>query len=54
MPLATDTGWGLRAAALAGDDLCEAAGQEIDFPQTKADRLATGDPRLSIDERSDA
>jgi Alpha/beta hydrolase domain len=51
VPLATYTGWGLRAAAFAGDDLCDLAGQKIDFRQTKADRLAVGDPRLSIEER---
>lgn len=51
VPLATYTGWGLRAAAFAGDDLCDMAGQKIDFRQTKADRLAVGDPRLSIEER---
>ena len=46
VPVATYTGWGLRAAAFAGDDLCDMAGQKIDFRQTKADRLAAGDPRL--------
>jgi hypothetical protein len=51
VPLATYTGWALRAAAFAGDDLCDAAGQKIDFRQTKADRQAVGDPRLSIEER---
>jgi hypothetical protein len=51
VPLATYTGWGLRAAAFAGDDLCDAAGQKIDFAQTKPDRLALGDPRRSIEER---
>jgi Alpha/beta hydrolase domain len=51
VPLATYTGWGVRAAAFAGDDLCDAAGQKIDFLQTKSERLATGDPRLSIEER---
>jgi hypothetical protein len=51
VPLATYTGWALRAAAFAGDDLCELAGQKIDFQQTEADRLAVGDPRLSIEER---
>ena len=51
VPLATYTGWALRAAAFAGDDLCDAAGQKIDFQQTKADRLAVGDPRRSIEER---
>ena len=51
VPDATYTGWGVRAAAFAGDDLCDAAGQKIDFLQTKAERLAIGDPRLSIEER---
>jgi hypothetical protein len=51
VPLATYTGWGLRAAAFAGDDLCDAAGQKIDFVLTQAGRLASGDPRLSIEER---
>lgn len=51
VPLATYTGWALRAAAFASDDLCDVAGQKIDFQQTKADRLAVGDPRLSIEER---
>ncbi|MDQ3011187.1 MAG: alpha/beta hydrolase domain-containing protein [Acidobacteriota bacterium] len=51
VPLATYSGWGLRAAAFAGDDLCDAAGQKVDFRLTKAERLAAGDPRLSIEER---
>ncbi|MBA3439097.1 MAG: hypothetical protein H0T92_04425, partial [Pyrinomonadaceae bacterium] len=51
VPLATYTGWALRAAAFAGDDLCDAAGQKIDFRQTKTERLVIGDPRLSIEER---
>lgn len=50
VPLATYTGWSLRAGAQAGDG-CEGAGQMIAFAKTKADRLATGDPRLSIEER---
>src|SRR5439155_11457538 len=50
VPLATYTGWALRAGAHANDG-CEAAGQMIAFPKTKADRLASGDPRLSIAER---
>jgi hypothetical protein len=51
VPLATYTGWGVRAAAFGGDDLCDAAGQKIDFHQTRAERLAFGDPRPSIEER---
>lgn len=41
-------GWGLRAGPADG---CDAAGQKVDFPKTKADREATGEPRLSIAER---
>jgi len=51
VPLATYTGWNLRATAFAGDDLCDAAGQKIDFRQTKAERIAAGDPRPSLEER---
>jgi hypothetical protein len=50
-PLATYAGWGLRAAAFAGDDLCDAFGQKLDFQQTKAERLAMGDTRPSVEER---
>jgi hypothetical protein len=50
VPLATYTGWALRAGPQSNDG-CEAAGQSIPFPKTKADRLASGDPRLSIEER---
>jgi hypothetical protein len=50
VPLATYTGWALRAAP-QNNDGCESSGQYIPFPKTKADRLASGDPRLSIEER---
>ena len=50
VPLATYTGWALRSGPQANDG-CEAAGQYIPFPKTKADRIASGDPRLSIEER---
>src|SRR5438105_3720214 len=50
VPLATYTGWALRAGPQANDG-CEAAGQYIPFAKTKAERLASGDPRLSIEER---
>ena len=50
VPLATYTGWALRAAP-QNDDGCEGPGQYIPFPKTKADRIASGDPRLSIEER---
>jgi hypothetical protein len=50
-PTATYTGWGLRAAPAGGNEGCDAAGQKIDFLKTRAERLAAGDPRLSIEER---
>ena len=51
VPLATYSGWNLRALSFAGGDLCDQSGQKIDFLQTRAERLAAGDPRLSIEER---
>ena len=48
VPVATYTGWALRADGLDG---CDAAGQRIPFARTKAERLASGDPRLSLEER---
>jgi Alpha/beta hydrolase domain len=55
VPLATYTGWALRAQA-PGDpepivDGCDASGQRIPFAATLADRLASGDPRPSLQER---
>jgi hypothetical protein len=51
VPTATYTGWALRAAMFAGDDLCDAAGQQIPFARTRTERLAAGDPRRSLAER---
>jgi Alpha/beta hydrolase domain len=48
VPVATYTGWALRADGLDG---CDAAGQQVPFAKTKAERLAAGDPRPSIEER---
>jgi hypothetical protein len=50
-PLATYSGWNLRAYPPAANDGCDAAGQKVDFPATRADRLSRGDSRLSIEER---
>jgi hypothetical protein len=50
VPLATYTGWALRRGAQANDG-CEAAGQYIPFAKTTADRVASGDPRPSVEER---
>jgi len=50
VPLATYTGWALRSGAQANDG-CEGTGQMIAFARTKAERLASGDPRFSVEER---
>jgi hypothetical protein len=51
VPLATYTGYGFRAAEFGGPDLCDAAGQRIPFAATRRERLASGDPRPSLEER---
>lgn len=55
VPIATYTGLGLRAADPRDPvpivDGCDALGQMIPFAKTKSDRLASGDPRLSLEER---
>ena len=51
VPLATYTGWNLRAVPARGDDGCDSFGQQIDFAKTKAERIASGDPRPSLEER---
>ncbi|MBI3049716.1 MAG: hypothetical protein HYY76_15535 [Acidobacteria bacterium] len=50
-PIATTTGWALRRAGLGENEGCEASGQHIAFAKTKAERMAAGDPRLSLEER---
>ena len=47
----TDTGWNLRAPGPRGMDLCGLSGAFIAFVETRADRLASGDPRRSLQER---
>jgi len=52
VPLATYTGWNLRAAGIgAPDELYSMAGSFIPLARTKADRVKAGDPRLSVEER---
>jgi hypothetical protein len=52
VPLATYTGWNLRDPSIgAPGQRVPFEGSYIPFPKTKADRLRTGDPRLSIAER---
>lgn len=50
-PLATYTGWNLRARGFAPGALHEYTGATIPFPETEEERAATGDPRPSIQAR---
>ena len=50
-PIATTTGWALRREGFAENDGGEADGQHIPFATTREERLASGDPRLSLEER---
>jgi hypothetical protein len=51
VPVATYTGWNLRASPVDANEGCDHFGQKIDFARTKAERIATGDPRASLEER---
>ncbi|RZK33978.1 MAG: SusD/RagB family nutrient-binding outer membrane lipoprotein, partial [Hymenobacter sp.] len=51
VPVGTLTGWALRSKSFGLNDGGESAGQFIPFKLTKAERLAAGDPRLSLEER---
>ena len=56
VPLATHTGWNLRHPQMGSPDqvvglFIGLLGWTIPFPATKAEREASGDPRLSIEER---
>jgi hypothetical protein len=52
VPLATYTGWNLRAPELgAADELLSMVGSFIPFARTQAERLKLHDPRPSIEER---
>jgi len=50
-PLGTYTGWNLRRAGFGEGGLCLLNGLYIPFKKTQAERLAAGDPRLSLEER---
>jgi len=51
VPVATYTGWNLRAAGHSENESCGMTGSYIPFAVRKADRMASGDPRLSLEER---
>ena len=50
-PVGTYTGWNVGRAGLFEGGMCNLQGSFIPFAPTKAAREATGDPRLSIEER---
>ena len=51
VPIATITGWNVRAQGRRPDDLCGLSGAAIPFAKTRAEREAAGDPRSSLEER---
>jgi len=51
VPLGTHTGWSLLKPGMGGPDICGQNGQFIPVANTRAERLAFGDPRPSIEER---
>ncbi|HZN23799.1 MAG TPA: alpha/beta hydrolase domain-containing protein [Burkholderiales bacterium] len=50
-PLGTYLGWNITASGFHKDKLCTYAGGMVPFARTKAERSASGDPRLSLEER---
>src|SRR5207245_2968184 len=50
-PVGTYTGWNLRAAGFMQNEGCYLTGTYIPFATTAAQRMASGDPRMSLEER---
>jgi len=50
-PLGTNTGWNIRAAGSRAPNLCGLSGSYFPFATTRAERVAAGDPRKSLQER---
>jgi hypothetical protein len=50
-PLGTYTGWSRRRPGFAADEQCFVNGLFVPFARRQAQRLAAGDPRLSLEER---
>ncbi|MBB5645961.1 alpha/beta hydrolase domain-containing protein [Pedobacter cryoconitis] len=51
VPLGTYTGWSLRKKGYGEGDLASLNGMFIPFKLTRSERIAAGDPRLSLEER---
>jgi alpha/beta hydrolase family protein len=50
-PLGSYLGWNVTAGGFDKGKQCTLSGGYIPFAKTKAERLAAGDPRLSLEER---
>jgi Alpha/beta hydrolase domain len=50
-PIGTHTGWNLGRKDRFENGMCNLQGSFVPFAATKAERIAAGDPRLSIEER---
>lgn len=50
-PLGTYLGWNVTAEGFHKGKICGYAGGMIPFAKTRAERMASGDPRLSLEER---
>ena len=51
VPLGTSSGWNIRKPEHRAPNLCGLTGSYFAFATTKAERRASGDPRLSLEER---
>ena len=51
VPLATYAGWNLQSSELAEGELAGLLGSSLALPRTRNEREASGDPRLSLEER---
>jgi hypothetical protein len=50
-PLGTYLGWNITAAGFHKGQICNYAGGMIPFAKTRAERMASEDPRPSLEER---
>lgn len=51
VPLGTYLGWNIVNAGFDKGRICTLSGGYVPFAKTKAERMASGDPRLSLEER---
>jgi len=50
-PLGTYLGWNITSSGFHAGQVCNYTGGMVPFAHTRAERMATGDPRLSLEER---